>query len=93
MSRVKVTYHSPKKGNPGSVSVHRHGTCCVCERDYALTKHHVFGSNNHLTMRLCKCCHHMVHAELAGGQVGRFGRAVFQILAQAFPAIEATESA
>lgn len=61
------------------------GMCCLCPADYALTQHHIFGKDQRITMRLCRNCHHMVHAEVESGQVGPFGRRVFEILAGVFP--------
>ena len=71
--KVKAEY-TDTKAKHRSIKVRRPGSCALCPATYALTKHHIFGSGQNLTVVLCRNCHHMMHAEIEGGMVGAFGR-------------------
>ena len=85
MREVTVKY---KDGKPPTIRIERsgeHGGCVFCPARSALTRHHVFGSGDPLTMRLCQNCHHMIHQELNVGKLGPFCRHAFKLLSQLFP--------
>ncbi len=82
--RVRVEY-APAKHKGKWIKIRRTGQCALCPATWALTKHHLFGNGDGLTVVLCRNCHHCIHGEVISGMVGPFGRHLFQMLAQLFP--------
>lgn len=53
--------------------------CPVCDRNYGLTKHHIYSKGqSKLTMLLCACCHLEFNKEASAGQPGPFSKAVWE---------------
>lgn len=83
-NKIKVEYNT-NNGSKNGIVVKRPGRCCICPSTWSLTKHHIFGKSENITIRICQNCHSALHREVESGGVGPFGRHVFAILAQCFP--------
>lgn len=83
----KIRAQSSGKGQAAKTHIYRPGKCCLCPSTWGLTKHHVFGSKDKITMQLCANCHTTIHNEVNNANIGPFTRHAFAILTAVFPIV------